>query len=124
MWSRRAPEERFIGVRFTVPAHFTMFSVNCSMSWFLYILRCKDESFYTGITWNLKRRIQEHNSSGKKYTTRKNGKWILVYAEAYRSKEDAYLREKRLKSHGSGKIELFKRIKNSLLDPKSGEGRS
>ena len=79
---------------------------------------------YIGVTSDLKRRIQEHNSNGNKHTTRKNGKWILIYAEAYRSKIDSYQREKRLKSHGSGNIELFKRLKNSLLDTKSGEGRS
>ena len=79
---------------------------------------------YFGVTTDLKQRIKTHNISGKKHTTRKNGKWVLVYAEAYRSKQDAYARERRLKSHGSGKIELIKRINNSLLDTKSGEGRS
>ena len=79
---------------------------------------------YFGVTTDLKQRIKTHNASGKKFTTRKDGKWVLVYAEAYRSKEDAYTREKKLKSHGSGKIELIKRISNSLLDTKSGEGRS
>ena len=79
---------------------------------------------YFGVTNNLKQRIRTHNSSGKKFTTRKNGKWVLVYAEAYKSKEDACVREKRLKSHGSGKIELIKRLSNSLLDTKNGEGRS
>jgi len=79
---------------------------------------------YFGVTSNLKQRIREHNADGKKFTTREKGKWILVYAEAYRSKEDAYIRERRLKSHGSGKIELIKRLENSLLDIKSGEGRS
>ena len=42
----------------------------------------------------------------------------------YRVKSDAILREKRLKVHGSGKIELIKRLKESLLDAKIGEGRS
>ena len=79
---------------------------------------------YFGVTNNLKQRIQEHNSGGKKFTTRKNGTWILIYAEAYQSKQDAYTREQKLKVHGSGKIELIKRLKNSLLDTRSGEGRS
>ena len=78
---------------------------------------------YIGITSNFKRRLIEHNSGGNKFTTKK-GKWELVYAEAYRSKGDAYLRERKLKKHGSGKVELFKRLKNSLLDTKSEEGRS
>jgi len=38
--------------------------------WFLYILRCEDESFYTGITTDVKRRFKEHCKSpkGAKYT--------------------------------------------------------
>ena len=71
---------------------------------------------YFGITTDLKKRLQTHNSGGKKFTTRKEGEWILVYAEAYRSKDDALVRERRLKIHGSGKIELIKRLKSSMLD--------
>ncbi len=77
---------------------------------------------YIGVTENLAQRLKTHNAKGKKFTTRKDGEWILVYAEAYRSKEDALAREKRLKNHGSGKIELFKRLEKSLLNTKSGEG--
>ena len=38
--------------------------------WFVYILKCSDGTFYTGITKDIKRRVQEHNSSvlGAKYT--------------------------------------------------------
>ena len=79
---------------------------------------------YIGITENLAERLKTHNAKGKKFTTRKNGEWILIYAEAYRSKNDALAREKKLKHHGSGKIELFKRLEKSLLNTKSGEGRS
>ncbi len=79
---------------------------------------------YIGITENLNQRLKTHNAFGKKFTTRKKGKWILIYAEAYRSKSDAVLRERRLKKHASGKIELFKRLINSWLDTKNGEGRS
>ena len=93
--------------------------------WVVYLLQNnKSGKTYIGVTSDLKRRIREHNAGGKKYTTSKDSIWILVYAEAYRSKEDAYAREKRLKIHGSGKIELFKRLKNSLFETKSGEGRS
>jgi predicted GIY-YIG superfamily endonuclease len=50
---------------------------------------------YFGVTNNLKQRIKTHNSNSKKFTTRNKGKWVLVYAEAYRSKKDAYDREKK-----------------------------
>ena len=38
--------------------------------WQVYILQCSDDTLYTGITNDLERRIEEHNSSklGAKYT--------------------------------------------------------
>ena len=39
------------------------------MSWYVYILRCKDNSLYTGITNNLEKRYQDHcEKKGAKYT--------------------------------------------------------
>ncbi len=42
------------------------------MSWFVYMLQCNDETLYTGITTDLKRRVAEHNGEpagkGAKYT--------------------------------------------------------
>ena len=36
--------------------------------WFVYLLRCKDDSLYCGITTDVKRRVAEHNSgTGAKY---------------------------------------------------------
>lgn len=38
-------------------------------NWFVYIIVCADDSLYTGITTDLKRRLKEHNSGkGAKYT--------------------------------------------------------
>lgn len=39
-------------------------------SWYFYVLLCSDNSLYAGITTNLKRRLNEHNSNSKgaKYT--------------------------------------------------------
>ena len=39
-------------------------------AWHVYILRCRDDSLYTGITTNLERRLTEHNtrSNGASYT--------------------------------------------------------
>jgi len=39
------------------------------LTWFLYVLRCADETLYTGITTDLARRVAEHNSGrGARYT--------------------------------------------------------
>jgi len=35
------------------------------IGWTVYILRCADESLYTGITNNVSRRVEEHNTSPK-----------------------------------------------------------
>lgn len=78
---------------------------------------------YIGYTNDIKRRIKEHNQSkGNKFTNRKEGEWLLIYCELYRSQADARKREERLKNHGSGKYELYKRLQNSLL-PKTGDGK-
>ena len=40
------------------------------MNWFLYVLKCNDGTLYTGVTTNIDRRLNEHNTSmkGAKYT--------------------------------------------------------
>ena len=68
-----------------------------------------------GITDNPRQRLKEHNYQGKKFTTRKSGKWIFIYLELYRSKKDAEERERKLKNHGKGKYDLLNRLKNSLV---------
>ena len=85
--------------------------------WIVYLIQhTVSKQIYIGVTDDLKRRLREHNAKGKKFTTRNQGEWILTYAEAYRSKNDAMLRERKLKNHGSGKHELIKRLENSLLE--------
>ena len=82
--------------------------------WSVYLIRHTSEELYFGVTNNLKRRIREHNNAGKKFTTRVDGSWKLVYAEAYASETDARRREARLKDHGRAKQELLRRIQNCL----------
>jgi len=49
--------------------------------WTVYILECADNTFYTGITTDLDRRVAEHNSGvGAKYT-KGRGPMKVVYAE-------------------------------------------
>ena len=67
------------------------------MIWYVYIIECKDNSLYTGITNNLSKRLEVHNSGkGAKYTkTRLPVK--LVYKEIYRTKEESLKRESEIK---------------------------
>jgi len=69
------------------------------MSWVVYILRCADNSLYTGITTDIKRRIIEHNNDNKKGAkyTRVRRPVALVYVEKRDSRADASRREYQLK---------------------------
>ena len=84
--------------------------------WGVYVIQHSEtKQMYIGKTNDLRRRLAEHNANRQTATVRKNGKWILVYAEAYRDKTDADTRELRLKNHGRAKQELYKRIKKSFI---------
>jgi putative endonuclease len=66
--------------------------------YYLYILKCSDETLYTGITVDLERRLREHNSSnlGSKYTAvRRPVK--LVYTKKFRNRSEATKAEYRIK---------------------------
>ena len=66
--------------------------------WHIYILRCADDTLYTGVTTDLARRVSEHNESlkGAKYT-RVRRPVLLVYSEAFESRSAACIREAAIK---------------------------
>ncbi len=66
--------------------------------YYLYILRCSDNSLYCGQTKDLNRRIEEHNSndSQSKYT-RSRRPVKLVYFEKYKTINDVLKREFEIK---------------------------
>ena len=64
---------------------------------YTYILRCKDDSLYTGWTNNLEKRIQNHNAGkGAKYT-RARRPVELVYYERFLTRQEAMKREWEIK---------------------------
>jgi putative endonuclease len=66
--------------------------------WYIYILKCADGSFYTGITTNLVERVKRHNSGdGAKYT-RSRRPVTLVYSERIGLKSEAKVKEIEIKS--------------------------
>ena len=84
--------------------------------WIIYLIQHnKTKQIYIGVTSNLRRRLAEHNQDKQTTTHRKRGSWVLVYAEVYRSKNDALKREKKLKHHGSAKHALKRRIQQCYL---------
>lgn len=66
--------------------------------WHVYILRCRDDSLYTGITTNIERRLQEHNlaSNGASYT-RGRRPVTLVYSCKMADRSSASREEWRIK---------------------------
>ena len=83
----------------------------------LYIIQhTQTKQVYIGKTNNLSRRLKEHSGNQQSATKRKSGRWILIYAEVYRSAKDLHERENKIKQHGSNKRWLKNRIKNSLLE--------
>ncbi|KPJ54638.1 hypothetical protein AMJ47_04045 [Parcubacteria bacterium DG_72] len=81
---------------------------------FTYILKSvKDNKLYIGYTSDLRKRLKEHNS-GLVKSTRPRKPLILVYYEAYASKQDAVKREHNLKLQAKALSQLKNRIKSSL----------
>ena len=68
--------------------------------WFVYIVKCSDNTFYTGCTNNLEDRILRHNKGQVQYTKDKSPIELITYI-AFSDKYKAYEFEKYLKS-GSG----------------------
>lgn len=67
------------------------------MSNYVYILRCSDNTLYTGWTTCLERRLKFHNDGrGAKYT-RSRRPVELIYYEEYETKEEALRREWKIK---------------------------
>lgn len=77
--------------------------------WYVYIVKCRDGSLYTGITKNLERRIKDHNFGkvGAKYT-RSRRPVSLVYQEETFSRSAASQREYKIKQMTlAGKMKLI-----------------
>ncbi len=62
----------------------------------MYILKCSDQSFYTGSTVNLERRLLQHQSGVGANYTRKRLPVELVYFEEFARIDQAFYREKQV----------------------------
>jgi len=66
-------------------------------SWYVYIVRCRDGTLYTGIAIDVEKRIDKHNSGlGAKYT-RSRCPVKLVMTEKCKSENEARKREAEIK---------------------------
>jgi len=83
------------------------FGVNLTDMFFVYIIQCKDNFLYTGITNNLEKRIREHNLGIGSPVTKNRGPVKLVYFQEFSTREEAAVREKEIKGWRRGKKEII-----------------
>jgi len=78
------------------------------MDWVVYILKCDDDSLYTGITNDLDARVAAHEAGiGAKYT-KGRGPFCLVYKEVCDDRSAALKREIQIKKLSrADKFKLF-----------------
>jgi len=69
------------------------------LDWKVYLLRCSDNSLYTGITRDLNRRLNEHNNNDRLASayTRARRPVTLVYYEPHSNRSSASKREAEIK---------------------------
>lgn len=82
--------------------------------YYIYILKCVDDTLYTGITTDLKRRVSEHNGVGigaklgARYTSSRRPV-EMVYAKSFANRSRASKEEARIKKlKRSAKLQLIR----------------
>jgi putative endonuclease len=78
---------------------------------FMYILLCADNSYYTGSTWDLSTRLEQHQTGTGSVYTKNRLPIRLPNAEEFDRIKDAYRRERQL--HG-----WLRKKKQALIDGK------
>ena len=69
------------------------------MSWAVYLIKCADNTLYTGVTTDIERRVNEHNTDDKKAAkyTRARRPVALVWSEEHPNRTKACQREYEIK---------------------------
>ena len=79
-------------------------------TFFVYMLKCADGSYYVGLTNNLEQRFAEHNNQQGGYFTAARLPIQLVFSQDFASKDDALVVERQIKGWSRKKKEAL--IKN------------
>ena len=66
--------------------------------WYVYIMKCRDSTLYTGVTTDIERRVKEHNHKKGSAYTRSRLPVTLVYTETHLNRSKALIREAKIKS--------------------------
>ena len=77
-------------------------------TWFVYMIHCSDDSYYTGITTDVERRFEQHkNKKGAKYFYGREPKEIVMIESGY-DRSSASRREAEIKKYSrSDKLSLI-----------------
>jgi predicted GIY-YIG superfamily endonuclease len=87
------------------------------MSFFVYILRCSDETLYTGYTGDLIRRVKQHQSGSiPRAYTKPRRPVELVWAGEFETKEEARAEEKKIKRMSTTRKETLIKNDRHLTD--------
>ena len=80
--------------------------------WFLYMIRCKLGTLYTGVTTDLQRRFSEHQGQGKKCAKYLRGKapLELIYSQKMHDKAEAYRLEFKIKGLTKAQKEAYRTL--------------
>lgn len=80
---------------------------------YFYMVRCSDNTLYSGKTNNLKRRINEHNSVDSKSAryTKTRRPVVLVYSEKFKTIKEALRREHEVKQWSKPRKEKLLKFK-------------
>jgi putative endonuclease len=88
-----------------------------SSGWWVYILRCADDTLYTGITTEPHRRLAQHNAGTASKYTRSRLPVVIVHQEALPTRGAALRREAAIKA-------LTRQAKEQLFAPAARKARS
>lgn len=103
--SRSYHHSLFTMMMVPIPQKFKRFTMDHKA--YMYVVECRDGSYYTGYTTDVKRRLAVHNSGkGAKYT-RARLPVKLIYVEGFASKEEAMSAEALLKRKKRSQKERF-----------------
>ena len=76
-------------------------------AWRLYVLKCRDNTLYTGITIDVSRRVQQHNSGSASRYTRSRLPVKLIFSEPCRNRSQALKKEFAMKRLSRKKKEEY-----------------
>ncbi len=77
------------------------------MSYWVYMLKCADRSYYVGHTDNLESRLGQHESGATSGWTRTRRPVALVYSENFPARDEALAAERRIKGWSRAKKEAL-----------------